>query len=82
MTIDERLEALAMHLEVLTGMHEDLKKRRDELAEEHRELIKQMKSFGMDVKDVIRRLGVIAEAHSIQLDDHDRRLDDLESNRG
>jgi hypothetical protein len=74
MTIDERLEAIAMHLEVLSGMHADLEKRHDEF-------VKQMTAYAADVKDVVRRLGVIAEAHSIQLDDHERRLDDLDGSR-
>jgi hypothetical protein len=29
LTIDERLEAIAMHLEVLTRVHEDFEKRDD-----------------------------------------------------
>ena len=33
MTIDERLEALAMHLEVLTHMHEELEKKTGERLE-------------------------------------------------
>jgi vacuolar-type H+-ATPase subunit D/Vma8 len=80
MTIDERLQALAMHLEVLSGMHEDLNKKHEQLAQEHRDFVKQMTTYAADVRDVIRR--VIAEARSIQLDDHDRRLDGLGPNRG
>ena len=49
MTIDERLEALAMHLEVLTRVHEDFEKK--------------MTGYAADVKDAIRRLANIAQAH-------------------
>jgi hypothetical protein len=66
-------------------MHEDLNKKHEQLAQEHREFVqeqrtfvKEMKAYAADVRDVIRRLGVIAEARSIQLADHERRLDDLE----
>jgi hypothetical protein len=61
MTIDERLEAIAMHLEVLTRVHEDFEKK--------------MTSYAADVKDVIKRLANIAEAH----DGHETRIKDLES---
>jgi hypothetical protein len=65
MTIDERLEALAMHLEVLTRVHEDFEKK--------------MTGYAADVKDAIQRLANIAEAHDGTLDDHETRIKDLES---
>jgi hypothetical protein len=41
-----------------------------------------MTAYAADVRDVIRRLGIIAEAHGIQLDDRGtlrvRRIDNLE----
>ena len=60
-----------MHLELLSHMHEDLRK-------EHQEFVRRMTAYSASVEEVIRRLGVIAEAHSIQLDDHERRIRDLE----
>jgi hypothetical protein len=54
MTIDERIEALAMHLEVLTRVHEDFEKK--------------MTSYAADVKDAIARLTNIAAAPDGQLD--------------
>jgi hypothetical protein len=71
LTVDERIQAIATHLELLSHMDEDLKKN-------HEDFVRRMTAYAADVKDVIRRLGVIAEAHSIQLDDHERRIDDLE----
>jgi hypothetical protein len=65
MTIDERLEALAMHLEVLTRVHEDFEKK--------------MTGYAADVKDAIQRLANIAQAHDGTLDDHETRIKDLES---
>jgi hypothetical protein len=64
MTIDERINALAMHLEVLAGMHEDFEKR--------------MVSYAADVKDAVQRLTNIAESHTETLEDHERRISDLE----
>jgi hypothetical protein len=93
MTIDERLEAIAMHLEVLTRVHEDFEKRTDRRIETllrmhedsetkfagmlraHEDFEKKMTSYAADVKDVIKRLANIAEAH----DGHETRIKDLES---
>jgi hypothetical protein len=55
MTIDERIEALTMHLEVLTHVHEDFEK--------------QMTGYASDVKDAIGRLSNIAEAHEKRIHD-------------
>jgi hypothetical protein len=49
MTIDDRIQSLAMHLELLTGMHQDFEKR--------------MTQYSADVKDAIARLANIAAAH-------------------
>jgi len=54
MTIDERLEALTMHVEVLTHMHRDFEKR--------------MTDYAGDVKDAINRLANIAAAHEERID--------------
>jgi hypothetical protein len=64
MTIDERLEALTMHLEVVARMHEDFEKR--------------MTSYAADVKDAIGRLANIAASHDETLEDHERRIKGLE----
>ena len=67
-----------MHLEVLTGMHQDFEKRTDERAAEHQEFQRQMTQYAADVKDAIRRLADIAEAHDTRLDDHQDRIEKLE----
>jgi hypothetical protein len=64
MTIDERIQALTMHLEVLTGMHHDFEK--------------QMTEYAADVKDAVVRLGNIAAIHDERLDEHEQRIDNLE----
>jgi hypothetical protein len=64
MTIDERIEALTMHLEALTRVHQDFEK--------------TAKSAIAEIRDVSRRLGNIAAAHSIMLDDHEQRIQKLE----
>jgi hypothetical protein len=55
MTIDERLEALAMHMEVLSQVHADFEKR--------------MTGFAADVKDAITRLTNIAGNHEERIED-------------
>ena len=64
MTIDERIEALTMQLEALTRVHEDFEK--------------TVKSAIAEIRDVSRRLGNIAAADSIMLDDHEQRIQKLE----
>ena len=49
MTIDQRLEALTMHLEVVAHLHEDFEKK--------------MTEYAADVKDAINRLTNIAASH-------------------
>ena len=83
MTIDERLEALATHLEVLTHIHEELEKktggRLEMLLHVHEGFQKKMTSYAADVKDAIKRLANIAAVHDGTLDDHETRIKDLES---
>jgi len=56
-TLDERIQALAMHLEVLTGVHQDFEKRTNErmaaLAEAHQAYERRM----------TERMAALAEAH-------------------
>jgi len=49
-----------MHLEVLTGMHQDFEKRTDERFAALTEFARQMTQYAADVKDSIRRLTNIA----------------------
>ena len=54
MTIDERLEALTMHLEVVTSMHQDFEKK--------------MTEYAAEVKDAIGRLANIAAFHEERIE--------------
>jgi hypothetical protein len=65
LTIDERLEAIALHLELLTHLHEDFEKK--------------MTGYSADVKDAITRLANIAAAHDETLEGHEKRLRNLET---
>jgi len=71
--------ALATHLEVLAGMHEDFEKRVDErfetLAATHADFEKRMTDYTNDVKDAIQRLTVISAANTDTLDDHEQRIE-------
>ena len=53
-----------MHLEALTRVPQDFEK--------------TAKSAIAEIRDVSRRLGNIAAAHSIMLDDHEQRIQKLE----
>jgi chromosome segregation ATPase len=75
MTIDERLQAIAMHLEVLNGMHQDLEKRHVELHEEHNSYQRQMADCVVALTALAGRLTQIVE-------DHEKRLDRLEGREG
>jgi len=88
-TIDERIQALTMHLEILSGVHQDFEKRTDErfqtLAEAHRafaeaqqDFQRRMTQYSADVKDAIARLANIAAAHDDALDGHEKRIEKLE----
>ena len=71
MNIDERLQAITMHLELLNGMHEDLAKRHEELAKRHEEFAKQMADCVVALTALSSRLTQIVE-------DHEKRLNGLE----
>lgn len=93
MTIDERIAALTQSVDLLASFHRDSEKRMEasekrqedherqmkELAIEHRDFERRMTEYAADVKDAIRRLANIAGAHSESLENHEHRLDDLES---
>jgi len=93
MTIDERIEAIATNLDTLTKLHLDNDREYREmigsLATTVGSLaaavvrldtaVEKLTAFSADVKDSLRRLANIAGAHEDRLDDHERRLDDLES---
>ena len=77
MTLDERLEALTTHLEILSGMHQDLEKKHESLAGTHEDFEKKMTQYSANVKDAIARLANVAGAHDETLEDHEIRLKDL-----
>ena len=79
MTIDERLEALAQTVELLASMHKD-----NEQAWRDREVRMEKRDVRIDqlhaeMMIAIARLANTAEAHNGQLDDHEQRIDKLES---
>jgi ABC-type transporter Mla subunit MlaD len=93
MTIDERIEAIASNLDTLTKLHLDNDReyreiigslaatvgRMDTAVGRMDTAVEKLTAFAADVKDALRRLANIAGAHQDRLDDHERRLDDLES---
>jgi hypothetical protein len=70
LTIDERIEAIGTHLELLSHMHQDLEKK-------HQDFAAKLTAYSADVKDAIARLANIAAAHEETLEDHENRLDKL-----
>ena len=86
MTIDERIEAIASNLDILTKLHldndRDYREMLGSLAATVGRLdiaVEKLTAFSADVKDALLRLANIAGAHQDRLDDHERRLDDLKS---
>lgn len=79
MTIDERIEAIGMHLELLSHMHQDLEKKHEGLTATHQEFEKRMTQYSAEVKDAIARLTNIAGAHDERLDEHEKRIENLEN---
>jgi hypothetical protein len=79
MTIDERLEALAQTVELLASMHKDNEKawRDREVRMEKRDV--RIDQLHAEMMIAIARLANTAEAHNGQLDDHEQRIDKLES---
>jgi hypothetical protein len=83
MTIDERLEALAQTVELLASMHKDNEK--EQFAEQRKRRAEQKErdvridQLHAEMMIAIARLANTAEAHNGQLDDHEQRIDKLES---
>jgi hypothetical protein len=65
MTIDERLEALTMHLEVVTHLHQDFEKKMTEFSADVTKSIAEL-------KDVTTRIASIVISH----DERIERLED------
>ena len=64
MTLDERIEALTQSVELLASMHQDLEKKWDG-------------RMGKMV-EILERVSRLIEIHEQRLNNHDKRLDDLE----
>ena len=71
MTIDERIEALTQSVEQLAGMRQDLEKKWDGRMLKMAEILESL-------NDTTKRMGRLIEIHEGRLDDHERRIDDLE----
>jgi hypothetical protein len=78
MTIDERLEALARSLELWQHMQMDASKEHNERFRSLEKLFRGNEERVAQLMDTMNRLGRILEIHDQQIDDHGRRLDDLE----
>ena len=72
MTLDERIEALVQSVELMAGMHRDYERAAEERSTR---LDKRM----AEIMESINTLGRIAGLHDDRLDEHEQRLDDLES---
>jgi len=71
MTIDERIEALTHSVELLASFHRDMEQR----TEEH---MAGIRAHTAVLTDTMNRLANIVIHHDEQIEDHDRRLKDLE----
>jgi hypothetical protein len=73
-SIDERLEAIAQHLELLSSLHQDLDRETSERFNQVSERFSQIAGLFAQTDEFIRDLAHIAK-------DHERRLEDLESSK-
>ncbi len=92
MTIDERLEALTQSVELLAAMHRDSERsaaeRERSAAERERAAAARERTAAeretrldrrlAEIMEAINTLGRIAGLHQDRLDDHERRLENLE----
>ena len=67
-TIDERLQALAQSLELLTTLHRDLEQRADARAAETAARFADTAARFADLGQFINQLAHVAEAHEQRLD--------------
>lgn len=86
MTVEERFEAIESHLQsaseridVLTKLHLEYAERQEETERRHSQQIERLTRIAADMKDITQRLANIAVAHEDRLDDHEKRIDDLEN---
>ncbi|HUO30614.1 MAG TPA: hypothetical protein VMU80_15420 [Bryobacteraceae bacterium] len=86
MTIDERLEALTHSLELWSHMQMDAAKEYEgrfreleKLFRANEERFRANEERVAQLMDTMNRLGRIIEIHDQEIDDHGRRLDNLES---
>jgi phosphoglycerate-specific signal transduction histidine kinase len=78
-TIDERLEALTHSMELLVSLHNDTERRLAEFITETRQGTADLRELVKQVVENNNRLSNIIIAHDEQLDDHEKRIDGLES---
>jgi hypothetical protein len=64
MNIDERLEALTHSVELLASMQKDSEKR--------------LEGYMVKMMQAITRLSNVTAVHTIQVDDHEKRIAELE----
>ena len=79
MNIDERLEKLAERHEALAQSVELMIREHRDFQHETKEFQQRMTQYSADVKDAFARLANIAAVHNECPDDHQERLDKLES---
>lgn len=92
MNIDERLEALAQSVELLVSMHRDHEQRAQEYEQraqenEQRALeseqraekrMAKLETYMAQMMQSITRLSNVSAVHAIRIDDHEKRIAELE----
>ena len=85
MTIDERLErlverheALAQTVQIIANMQQVSERREAERDAKYAERFAATETRLMQLMDTMNRLGRILEIHDAEIDDHSRRLENLE----
>ncbi len=78
-TIDERLEAITMNLEIASAMQPANEKAIRALADETKVALAELSKHSVAMMDAIKRLANGTEANTDTLHDHQERIDRLEN---
>lgn len=78
MTIDERIEAIAQSLELLSSFHRDMEVRHQEAQARHQEAEARHREDVAEMRQLFNRLGNIAIRHDEQIEDLGERLKRVE----
>jgi flagellar capping protein FliD len=78
MDIDERLEALTQSVESIASMQKDAEQRLKENEERAEKRMAKLEGYMATMMQSITRLSNVTAVHTIQIDDHEKRIAGLD----